>query len=667
MKLTLIVQIISNGTVENSVTVTSRENDINKSNNNGSSDNVTALPVVDLKINKTVSVTAAKIGDEFIYYIVVVNNGPSTATNVNVFEKLSDYVTLVQSDASKGNYDKDKNNWYIGELAKDEVSTLTLVVKVVSNGTIENVVSVNSTENDSNLTNNEYPSENVTVSEFDTPIDIDTYDITYGDDEIIRVTLPDGATGTVNITVGERTYADVPIDHGKVILPVSDLAGGNYTVNVYYGGDGVYLPNSTSSTFNVARVAPIITIEVEDIWVGETEVINVTVNAPGTVNVTVYGITVTISLDNGVVTTDVLAAVKNAYSGNATWNLINLPVGTYPAFAIYPGNENYTCVNISDLFHVMDRPSTVVVTAEDIFVGQDAIIEVEVGPEGATGNVTITVAGRDYTVNLTYGKAIITVSNLSAGEKEVHVVYNGDNIYRPSENSTTFNVDKIKPPIEVTPKDIFVGDDEPIVVTLPGDATGKVTITVDGRKYSAPVIGGKAIFEIPGLKAGKYTVDAIYSGDEKYLPTSGIKAFKVSKVKPDITIDAPDITVGKDGKVTVTVPDDATGIITIEIDGKRYSAPVKDGKAIFIIPNLKVGKHDIKAFYSGDDKYISTNATGSIKVNPLKDNKTHNKTSVPLRHSRGVSLDQYPTGNPIAIIVFMLLSVCIIPVRKFKK
>ena len=218
----------------------------------------------------------------------------------------------------------------------------------VTNGTIENVVSVNSTENDSNLTNNEYPSENVTVSEFDTPIDIDTYDITYGDDEIIRVTLPDGATGTVNITVGERTYADVPIDHGKVILPVSDLAGGNYTVNVYYGGDGVYLPNSTSSTFNVARVAPIITIEVEDIWVGETEVINVTVNAPGTVNVTVYGITVTISLDNGVVTTDVLAAVKNVYSGNATWNLINLPVGTYPAFAIYPGNENYTSVNISN-------------------------------------------------------------------------------------------------------------------------------------------------------------------------------------------------------------------------------------------------------------------------------------------------------------------------------
>ncbi|WP_295112191.1 Ig-like domain repeat protein [uncultured Methanobrevibacter sp.] len=580
--LTITAKVIEMGEISNAVNVTSAENDTNKSNNNGSSDNVTSLPIVDLQINKTVSVNAVKIGEEFTYYITVVNNGPSTATNVNVLENLSEYLTLIENTASKGNYDLKNSIWHIGNLTKDESATLKLVVKAVSNVTIVNVVYVTGSENDTNLTNNNCTSDNVTVNRLDTPISINTYDITYGDDEILVVTLPDGATGTVNITVGNYSFTDFPIENGKVILPVSDLAGGNYTARVDYGGDNVYLPNSTSGTFNVARIVPIITIEVEDIWAGEIEVVNVTVNAPGVVYVTVYNRTVEISLDNGVVTTDILAASKNSYSGNATWNILNLPVGAYPAFALYPGNENYTSVNISDLFHVRDKNSTVVVTADDIYVGEDAVIYIKVGPEGVSGNVTVTVDGKKYILPIDEnGKATLVVSGLKAGKKLVTVEYNGTILYRPSENSTTFNVLKLKPTI-----DVF----------------------------------------------------------------------------------APEITVGDDGVITVIVPKDATGTITIEIEGRRYSAPIENGKAVFIVPGLKVGKHLIKVYYSGDGKYLSANTTGLIKVKPLKENKTDNKTTTSTKYSHGgVSLDQYPTGNPIWMIVCVLLSICTIQLRRFKK
>ena len=580
--LTITAKVIEMGEISNAVNVTSAENDTDKSNNNGSSDNVTSLPIVDLQINKTVSVNAVKIGEEFTYYITVVNNGPSTATNVNVLENLSEYLTLIENTASKGNYNLKNSIWYIGNLTKDESATLKLVVKAVSNVTIVNVVYVTGSENDTNLTNNNCTSDNVTVNRLDTPISINTYDITYGDDEILVVTLPDGATGTVNITVGNYSFTDLPIENGKVILPVSDLAGGNYTARVEYGGNNVYLPNSTSGTFNVARVVPIITIEVEDIWAGEIEVVNVTVNAPGVVYVTVYNRTVEISLDNGVVTTDILAASKNSYSGNATWNILNLPVGAYPAFALYPGNENYTSVNISDLFHVRDKNSTVVVTADDIYVGEDAVIYIKVGPEGVSGNVTATVDGKKYILPIDEnGKATLVVSGLKAGKKLVTVEYNGTILYRPSENSTTFNVLKLKPTI-----DVF----------------------------------------------------------------------------------APEITVGDDGVITVIVPKDATGTITIEIEGKRYSAPIENGKAVFIVPGLKVGKHLIKVYYSGDGKYLSANTTGSIKVKALKENKTDNKTTTSAKYSHGgVSLDQYPTANPIWMIVCVLLSICTIQLRRFKK
>ena len=580
--LTITAKVIEIGEISNAVNVTSVENDTDKSNNNGSSDNVTSLPIVDLQINKTVSVNAVKIGEEFTYYITVVNNGPSTATNVNVLENLSEYLTLIENTASKGNYDLKNSIWYIGNLTKDESATLKLVVKAVSNATIVNVVYVTGSENDTNLTNNNCTSDNVTVRKLDTPISINTYNITYGDDEILVVTLPGGATGTVNITVGNYSFTDLPIENGKVILPVSDLAGGNYTARVEYGGDNVYLPNSTSGTFNVARVVPVITIEVEDIWAGEIEVVNVTVNAPGVVYVTVYNRTVEISLDNGVVTTDILAASKNSYSGNATWNILNLPVGAYPAFALYPGNENYTSVNISDLFHVRDKNSTVVVTADDIYVGEDAVIYIKVGPEGVSGNVTVTVDGKKYILPIDEnGKATLVVPGLKAGKKLVTVEYNGTILYRPSENSTTFNVLKLKPTI-----DVF----------------------------------------------------------------------------------APEITVGDDGVITVIVPKDATGTITIEIEGRRYSAPIENGKAVFIVPGLKAGLHLIKVYYSGDGKYLSANTTGSIKVKALKENKTDNKTTTSTKYSHGgVSLDQYPTANPIWMIVCVLLSICTIQLRRFKK
>ena len=531
--LIIVTEVVSAGNISNVVVVTSTENDTNYTNNRDEIDNITAMYPVDLSINKTVSATSARIGDEITYVITVHNYGPGNASGVMVSEKLSEYVSLINAIPERGDYDETTGIWNIGSLKNNETLTLTLTVKIIAVKTIENSVIVNSTGNESDPSNNNYTSDNVTVDKLDTPIILIPQNITYGDDEVITVILPDNATGTVNITVNGKPYNDVPISHGVVELIIPDLAGGDYDVTVSYGGDSYYMGNSTDGKFNVARAVPIITIEVVDIWVGEVEVLNVTVNAPGHVFVTVNGVTVEIPLENGVVTTGLLKASRHDYNGNATWNIWGLPVGPYPAFALYPGNENYTSVNTSDLFHVRDKPTTVVVTARDIHVGEDAIINIKVGPKGVTGNVIVNVDGKNYTVALKNGKASLIVPGLKAGTKEVTVWYEGTLLYRSSQNSTTFNVLKIKPPVDVTAPEIDVGDDGVITVTVPKDATGTITIEIEGRRYTQPVENGKAIFIVPGLKVGIHDIKVYYSGDDKYLPANTTGMIKVNPKEKD--------------------------------------------------------------------------------------------------------------------------------------
>ena len=218
------------------------------------------------------------------------------------------------------------------------------------------------------------------------------------------------------------------------------------------------------------------------------------------------------------------------YDGKATWNLINLPVGTYPVFAVYNGNENYSTVNASGEFTVIPLSSWVNGIADDIFVGEDAIINISVIPN-ATGNVTITIENNTYTATIENGKAQFTVSNLKAGEKQVEISYNGDSIYAPSENTTTFTVNKIKPTITVDTYDIYVGDNETITITLPQDATGNLAVTIGNETYILTLENGEAKITLSGLEKGTYTIYVTYSGDDKYLQIEANSTFNVLERK----------------------------------------------------------------------------------------------------------------------------------------
>ena len=647
--LWVVVKPTTNGTFINSARINTKNCASNKSNEV----TVIVTPTVDLSVNKTVNVTSAHVGDEIEYLITVHNNGPNDATNVEALEMLSDNAKITKCTTSCGYYDLNENIWYIGNVSSGTTVTLILTVKVLSEGSVSNSVEVSSKENDSYIINNNCTCENVVVSRYDASIEFDSLsNISYGDDQQIIILMSEDAGGLVNVSVNDISYDNLSIEKGKVILLLSNLSGGDYQINVKYSGDDKYNPASTSARFNVMPVASVINIEAADILEGEIEVLNVTVNAPGTVNITVNGITVEIPLENGVKTLDLLASNAKSYGGRATWILTNLPKGTYDVLAVYSGNENYTGANASGSFTVKGEVDGVNVSVSDIKVGQKEKITVSY-PKDATGNVSIVINGNKITKQLKNGTAVFTISNLKSGEYDVEISYSGDDKYLPNNVSDSFKVSKISPKLDV---ESYGGL---IIVNLAKDATGTVMVEINARKYTAFVENGKAEFDID-LKPGDYIAKILYSGDDKYLSGRASEVIEVPKMPIDLD---PENVIVDGNRITIYIIEFAKGTMTIEIDGKTYTSQVRHGKAVFMVHELEAGLYKLKVYYSGDDFYDSFTQTVVINITSNDSGQYDNDVRF---DGNQVCLAEYPTANPIWILMLVIVG-AIFSTRRFKK
>ncbi|WP_296808203.1 DUF11 domain-containing protein [uncultured Methanobrevibacter sp.] len=116
---------ISNTTIVNNAEVTSDSHDPDESNNTDNS-SVTVDPIVDLVITVEPNVNKVTVGDNIVFTVTVVNQGPDTAVNTTASVKLPKELQLLGFKPSKGTYDAEKGIWTIGDLAPGEKVELLL-------------------------------------------------------------------------------------------------------------------------------------------------------------------------------------------------------------------------------------------------------------------------------------------------------------------------------------------------------------------------------------------------------------------------------------------------------------------------------------------------------------------------------------------------------------
>ena len=443
------------------------------------------------------------------------------------------------------------------------------------------------------------------VAKVDSIIDVAVKDINVGEDAVISVKLLSDATGSVTVTVNGKDYTETVVN-GVANVKVADLKAGTYDVAVKYSGDNNYNAAVATSSFTVSKVDSTMDVTVNDIVFGGDLTVDVVLpgDATGEVVITVNGVDYHVAIENG----------------KATGTISGLAAGDYTVAIKYVGDDKYTGVEVAENVNVAKAQPVLGVVIADVDYGNGFVIEATLtGVNGAplSGNVIVTVAGKEYTVKVTDGKGIATGDKLAAGTYAFAAVWAGDDNYNIVTENGDFKVNKIDSSVVVNVNNIKVGEDAVISVKLLSDATGEVVITVNGEDYTAAIENGVASVTVSDLKAGDYTVTVKYSGDNNYNEANADAEFSVSKISDyNMDISVPEIKEGVNSTIGVDLPKDATGTVTVEIDGKKYTANVIDGTANVIVSGLSAGDYNITTVYSGDAKYDSMTKKGNVTVIP---------------------------------------------------
>ena len=248
-----------------------------------------------------------------------------------------------------------------------------------------------------------------------------------------------------------------------------------------------------------------------------------------------------------------------------------------------------------------------------------------------------TISGENATANVTGGEITdkVTVPIVAQEGKGYTITATVDN--------QAVNLTRAYAEITPSAEPVYAGQNVTVVIAVPENVTGNVTVTVDGKDYLATVNGTEAIAVIPDLAIGNHTASVSLVNDEVYF--SKVTAFDIKVI--GIEINAPDVEKYFKGsqKLVITVKDSegkalAGEKLLISIDGKEYDATTNaSGIATFDL-DMAVGKYTAEIALYG----AKGSANITIKSTVPEENGTEAKVA-----NNGFEVKFIDSeGNPLA-------------------
>ena len=348
---------------------------------------------------------------------------------------------------------------------------------------------------------------------------------------------------------------------------IVDLGPGEYTAVLSltdYSGEG-----SSNATISVSKgntfidISPIINAKV-----GQELTINYTTNSNGTVTIKVNG--------------QIISGAKFTPTKEGSYN-VSVDVAE---------NDYYTAASNETAFTVEKTSAVVVISPiADVVVGQEVTIKYNTN---SNGTVTVKVNGQKIEGS--------KFTPTKAGSYNVSVDVAENDYYAAASNETSFTVVKTVAVVVLSPvADVVVGQE--VTIKYDTNSNGTVTVKVNGQKISGT--------KFTPAKAGSYVVTVDVAENDYYTAASNQTKFTAEKIDNYTA----DINVGEDN-VTVILPEDINGKLTVKVGNETFAVPVKNGVAVIPYDDLPVGENSITVTYPGDSKYAEKSFDFNVTVKP---------------------------------------------------
>ena len=412
--------------------------------------------------------------------------------------------------------------------------------------------------------------------------------------------------GTITISFNGKIETIDFNGSGSLVYDLGLLEFGEHNITVTYNGNNNFNGTTVTKTFFVDKINTGIKLVVGNVNVDETAVINVTLTPGinGTVKVVVNGQTYNVVIKNGIGTLEV------------KW----LKAGKYDVSAYFTGQNYYKDSFASASFSVNKLNPVLSINASSINCGEDVIINVSSSVSSIEVELVIRLDNSNYyryDSFYIYGQESRKISDLPAGSYLVQFIAPEDTKNNRAQTTVRFTVSKLASSVAVDVKDIVVGEDAVIGVSVPGIVSGVVNVTVNDESYDVAIVDGKGTLTISNLVAGDYNISASYLGDDKYLSSSNSTKFTISKLASSVAVDVDDIVVGEDAVIGVSVPGIVSGVVNVTVNGRSYNVAIVDGKGVLTISNLVAGDYDVNVNYAGDNKYLPSSNSTKFTISKL--------------------------------------------------
>lgn len=422
----------------------------------------------------------------------------------------------------------------------------------------------------------------------------------------VLATLTDPAA----IAAGPQTFTDTSVSPGTYSYQVrSENAVGQ---SLPLGPVSVTVPQPGSTTTVVSSLNPS--------FVGDSVTFTATV-APvaatavptGSVTFTANGSTSVVALDG---------------AGVATFTTATLPAGTHTITADYAGDAMFLPSSGSVDQVVDKRVSSLAVTSSlnPSTYGTSVTFTMTVTPSAATGTVQLSIDGAPLgaPVDLVAGSAAVSTGALAAGSHSVVATYSGDATYLASTSdplTQVVNRAATTTVVSVLPTPSVFGQAVTITArvtpTTVGVLGGTVQFRVDGVLISTRAINasGVATLSMSTMTRALHTVQAVYSGNANYLPsTSALINHQVNRASTRTVIVSSRNPAPAWSAVTFTATVTArapgagtpTGFVQFQIDGRNVGGLVAvnpSGQARLVTSALAAGNHRVRAIYRNSTSY----------------------------------------------------------------